>query len=194
MQRKFKFGDWADASTGQRIRFVSVNRNGDFMFVGCDGEICAFGTESLTYLPDCTGFDWKPPKPIEPPEGYRFLTVGEETKDGDLFLGLGGWSKANAVGGVVVRTDRPYARKIEKYRPFASAAEFFRHRNRWVRWKANNGTVNDSIRYRVHSYSDTVVWVGSASHGKDYQEALNQLEFEDGSPFGVKESGLQSKD
>jgi hypothetical protein len=75
-----------------------------------------------------------------------------------------------------------FARKIERYRPFANAAELSPHRDKWVRWHQQENDAN-----RVISYSDTVVWVGAATECLLYKEAFECLEFEDGTPFGVKE-------
>jgi hypothetical protein len=41
--------------------------------------------------------------------------------------------------------------------------------------------------HRLHSYSDTVVWVGAATTGLSYAQAFEEIAFEDGTPFGVKE-------
>lgn len=60
MSHDWKFGDWADLG-GKRLRFVSVDSEMDLMFVDCNGDVSGFDDcERFVYLPDCTGWDWKP--------------------------------------------------------------------------------------------------------------------------------------
>jgi hypothetical protein len=44
---------------------------------------CSDPTATLTHLPECTGWDWEPPKPVDPGEGWRLLEVGEVMNAGD---------------------------------------------------------------------------------------------------------------
>lgn len=75
----------------------------------------------IEHLPDCTGFDWVPPKPIEPPEGWRLLTEGEAVCVGDMaWDDKGFWddellsSEQKIVGqSWNVKYHYPIARKIE---------------------------------------------------------------------------------
>lgn len=59
--------------------FETCNDEGDF----CD-EADDEDEDIVEHLPDCTGFDWVPPKPIEPPPGWRLLTEGETVRVGDM--------------------------------------------------------------------------------------------------------------
>lgn len=64
-----------------------------------------------------------------------------------------------------------------KFRPFANAAEFEPHRNRWL--------LSGSERLKVIWYSDvnmcsTKFWC--------WKEAFHKFTFEDGTPFGVRVS------
>lgn len=190
--RTWKIGDWLEFRDERQF----VYRVDDLLvhFVSKDGDPDHSMDDSreLTHLPDCTGWEWEPPKPIDPPEGYRLITEGEVILAGDMFLD-GEWGflhPESHPGGKKwnAKLYLPYARKIEpKYRPFANAAEFAPHRDRWVRWKASIGTANDSLVHRIHSYSDSVVFIGCATTGMFWKEAFEELEFEDASPFGVKE-------
>lgn len=124
-----KAGQWYGDKTGRR-------------FLCCDGRRLwtpegetwnACYDLELTHLPDCTGWDWQPPKPEK------------------------------------------------KYRPFANAAEYMPHADRWV--------INDKIpgtRFRVTAFSDSgVTW---ESRGYDYWHLFQcGAKFaDDGTPFGVE--------
>lgn len=82
-----------------------------------------------------------------------------------------------------------YARKIPNitYKPFTPET-FERHRNRWIKWKNDGiGDLDDTYRCYAASYSRTAVWVGIATTGLLWKEALEKLEFEDGTPFGEED-------
>jgi hypothetical protein len=129
MSHEWKFGDWGrEKSTGLIVRFIGLG-DSTAAVVFRDASLGKRDVEGLEYLPNCTGFDWKP---IEPPE--------------------------------------------PKYRPFATAAEFRGHRDRW--WK-NKGKkmLFPPANYNDHSYA-----------GWSWEELFENCEFEDGTPFGVLEN------
>ena len=74
-------------------------------------------------------------------------------------------------------------RKIEKpkaYRPFADAAEFKPHRDRWARQ-----TRGDDVSFtRIDGYGKEGVTIQGNAYR--YQELLDNRTFDDGSPFGVE--------
>ena len=73
--------------------------------------------------------------------------------------------------------------KIEKpkrYRPFANAAEFEPHRDKWLKHKSGNG----DYRIKTHSYNDRKHYTGDL--GGTWKEMFSNFEFEDGTPFGVE--------
>ena len=78
-------------------------------------------------------------------------------------------------------------RKIEKpkqYRPFATAAEFEPHRDRWVR-RSHAGRPDAKGCYKVCAYDN---W-GIFDRGSkiSYEEMFNDgRQFDDGTPFGVE--------
>ena len=83
----------------------------------------------------------------------------------------------------VLRWHLPVIRKIEKpkrYRPFANAAEFEPHRDRWLKPKL--GRVDH--RLKTHSYNDRKHYTGNV--GDTWQTMFDDYEFEDGTPFGVE--------
>lgn len=139
-----------------------------------------------------TDYRIKPPKPIEPPAGYRLLEDEEVVAQGDLYRCISRvWGEADSTVGRTVLANQAvfserayFARKIEpRYRPFASAAEFSPHRDKWIRWK--NG---DEHLFRVGAFHNSVVWPACASVGTDYAKSFREWLFEDGSPFGVLEN------
>jgi hypothetical protein len=44
-------------------------------------------------LPECTGWDWEPPKPVEAGEGWRLLEAGEVIQRDDQFHEASGWKQ-----------------------------------------------------------------------------------------------------
>ncbi len=190
MGHEWKIGDWAEYK-GVRYLCYNVTSDGYGVYLvtesayGKDGHCSLASNDSdLKHLPDCTGWDWKPPKPISPPPGYRLLSDGERIEPSDLFLFGADWETGAQVGVFTYHLHVPHARKIEpKYRPFANAAEFAPHRDKWFKWKNQDRHV-----MRFGLYSDFVVVPACASVGSSFAEAFEKWTFEDGSPFGVLES------
>lgn len=69
-----------------------------------------------------------------------------------------------------------------EYVPFSNHNQLKPHRDRWIRFISNG----KSSFQRISSFSHEHVWVGSATCGLTFKKALDVLEFEDGSPFGIK--------
>ena len=114
----------------------------------------------------------------DPPEGWRFVAKGEafdprakvwsKTSGSWLLTGHSGdYSKVYTYN---VPIDPP----APQYRPFANAAEFAPHRDRWIRTPGQ-----ETIRQVIH-YSDRGV------DGMTYRMLFEERTFDDGSPFGVK--------
>jgi hypothetical protein len=61
--------------------------NGRYYIINADSEY-----DLITYLPDCTGWDWEPPKPVDPGEGWRLLEVGELIRFGDEWWDADHWT------------------------------------------------------------------------------------------------------
>jgi hypothetical protein len=78
-------------------------------------------------------------------------------------------------------------RKIEKpkrYRPFANAAEFKPHRDRWIRFASDDS----SACWKVSWYRDDGVFL---NHGPERRHltfglVFEEWTFDDGTPFGVE--------
>lgn len=127
----------------------------------------------------------KPPKPIEPPEGYRLVAEGEVIRVGDMFLENGKWDILHPETYHIGKKWReelylPYARKIEPtYRPFANAAEFSPHRGRWVCFH------DVSNQLLITSFDNKGVYHAGKFHS--WVAMFAQADFDDGTPFGVKE-------
>jgi hypothetical protein len=136
MEHKWKFGDFGTRNSDDAVvGFIKAHEStkcGYFMKSGCT-QAFAYTMSAVTYRPDCTGWDWQPPKPIEP-----------------------------------------------QYRPFANAAEFRPHRDRW--WKRKGETV---LR-KTELYSEK-------QHGfATWEERFANYEFEDGTPFGILDDAKPS--
>jgi len=84
-------------------------------------------------------------------------------------------------------------RKIEKpakYRPFANAAEFRPHRDRWLTRKDKSDTSHLDGACRVVAYCDNHLWWadGRNSTYKDELDSGRCFD-DDGTPFGVRIDG-----
>lgn len=75
-------------------------------------------------------------------------------------------------------------KKPKQYRPFANAAEFEPHRDRWIEYTSPNH--GDCSFYRVTSFHNERVWLGPDNSGRTFREAFHCLKFDDGSPFGIE--------
>ena len=83
----------------------------------------------------------------------------------------------------------PIIRKIEKpkrYRPFANAAEFEPHRDKWLVFFDYEYSDLSDQKSRVLVYGDDRFWIGEDGTMYDWNEAFKSWQFEDGTPFGVE--------
>jgi hypothetical protein len=112
------------------------------------------------------------------PEGWRLVAI-RRVKNGEWFIERSGrielWREPDDETSCWVH---PIIEKIEQpkqYRPFANAAEFEPHRDRWWRFKKESNEF-----FRTYYYSDK-------SHmGHNWHESFAQKVFDDGTPFGVE--------
>jgi hypothetical protein len=141
----------------------------------------------IEHLPDCTGFDWEPPKPVVVPEGWRLLDEGETILDTDKWWEGRYWDDmtgSSTIGKPLdFRIHTPVARKIEppqpKYRPFKDGAEFKPFRDKWVKYKQSDvGKTMLCVSFSNEGVTACVSFM-------PYKTAFDSLVFEDGSPFGV---------
>ena len=104
---------------------------------------------------------------------YDFVSPGEchEGHDGTVWKwdGLG----PSAAKHIIVRK----IVKPKTYRPFANAAEFKPHRDRWWRY---NDSEDSEHTIPPSSYSK----IGPS--GSNWQQAFEGRQFDDGTPFGVE--------
>ena len=118
-------------------------------------------------------------KPLpDPPEGFRYV---QEQKPFDKRARF--WS--DLLKKWEITTNTAYDHRMVyivpidppalTYRPFANAAEFKPHRDKWWRVKGEP----DDACHPPHYYSDSHNW----------QRSFETLVFEDGTPFGVKVEG-----
>lgn len=122
------------------------------------------------------------------PDGWELVRIGQVI-DGEYYLGMNG--KILFCEGVFDGKAYVVIRKIEKpkrYRPFASAAEFEPHRDRWIRRSDKNDTPETMPAgcFRVTAYNDHHCWTGDGS-SMSYEDLFDDGKcFDDGTPFGVE--------
>lgn len=123
------------------------------------------------------------------PDGWELVRIGRP---------MLGEFRIDAIGKPIAVTDNqicamdcPIIRKIEKpkqYRPFANAAEFEPHRDRWIQRSSKHDTP-DTIPagcFRVTAYNDHHYWT-NGGHCITYEQAFNDGKcFDDGTPFGIE--------
>ena len=115
------------------------------------------------------------------PEGWQFVRVGR-VKRGEFFVDQFGNQRQWVDDIQSAHSNYVIIRKIEKpkrYRPFANAAEFEPHRDKWLKPKSNV-----DHRVKTHSYNDRKHYTGDI--GDTWQAMFDDFEFEDGTPFGVE--------
>lgn len=110
------------------------------------------------------------------PDGWRLVRISKWPKVGEYAI----YSP-----GEVVRVTEPdqwelaciveEIKQPKQHRPFANAAEFEPHRDRWWRFKKDE----ENQRRRPESYNDRNYW------GCSWQEIFELAVFDDGTPFGV---------
>jgi hypothetical protein len=101
---KLQAGQWYRTRGGEIVYCVGQKPIADeYPFIACletggIRELAANGCywanresnkkDIIEHLPDCTGFDWVPPKRPDAPEGWRWLEDEEKIQDGDRY-----WNK-----------------------------------------------------------------------------------------------------
>lgn len=113
------------------------------------------------------------------PDGWELVRVGR-VKQGEFRLGNQGqpleWNDSldsGSVNYVVIR------KKPKQFRPFANAAEFGPHREKWFRGKMQPWHI-----IRTSAYDDKRHWSGEECD--TWEKMFAEYEFEDGTPFGVE--------
>jgi hypothetical protein len=172
--------------------FETCTEDGDFCVETDDDD-----EDIIEHLPDCTGFDWVPPKPVVAPEGWRLLTEGEIIEQGDIAMDEEGcWLHDNPVvpeDGIFrqpwnIKHHYAVLRKIEppqpKYRAFKDGVEFAPYRDEWF-----CDLNNLQFRTKVTAYDHRYVWFAGANVGESYLDAFKTRLREDGSEFGVLDNG-----
>ena len=110
------------------------------------------------------------------PEGWRLVRIGVPRLGVDWVI-----NHEQSPTLFVVETlcpNWPIIEKIEQpkqYRPFANAAEFEPHRDRWWKYKDKSDS-----SHQTTSYSDRL------HMGHDWSFSFGTKVFDDGSPFGVE--------
>ena len=108
---------WVSNEDGQIAYICGFNFNGDPVYQTedvHDFRLMSAFLEEWHHEPLCTGFDWTPPAPIDPGEGWELLPVGTVREKGDEFTDDGGviWTQT-AWAGTPVKYDsgRVYRRR-----------------------------------------------------------------------------------
>ena len=113
------------------------------------------------------------------PDGWELVEIGVP-KAGDWMINAEGEPHQATCD---YCTFWPIIHKIEKpkrYRPFANAAEFEPHREKWFKCKSSER----DHRMKTNAYNDRKHY--TCEVGDTWTEMFDDFEFEDGTPFGVE--------
>lgn len=122
------------------------------------------------------------------PDGWQLVRIGtplylEWFLDADRKPTLANFDFSKCCLAIVERIKPPEP----TYRPFANAAEFEPHRDKWI-----YDPRFDDKKFRVIVYDDNMVWLNDK--GYEYWTLFESgTLFEDGSPFGVKVTEADNK-
>jgi hypothetical protein len=173
--RDIRFEKPTEADGDQWSRILILHKNGYFALVSHENASSGVAWIPTSELP---AFDPIP----DPPEGWRFVEKGEAfDKRAKYWADVFGWAEAwqdefyDSQCTYIVPIDPPKPPEPQ-YRPFANAAEFEPHKNKWWRYKSMTAT----------DYYPPVFF-GDKGHGKQHwADSFENKVFEDGSPFGVR--------
>ena len=199
MAIEIEVGQWYRSNIGLNVKCIYIDKtkpSRKYVLAFPDGSVGHHTAEAVgEHLPDCTGFDWKPPTRPSPPAGWRWLGDDEPIQKDDHFWNRrtpGIPDRAYGAGeswGAIKHEFDDIAwgiiRKVQTYRPFANAAEFAPHRDRWIQRTYNNADYPKAGCYSAAAYDDRGIWT-SEGHRLTYDEMFSQGRlFDDGTPFGV---------
>ena len=156
-------------------------------------------SDLVEHLPDCDSFTWEPPKPKLQLRAGAWYKRGDGRVVGPCKASQDRDDRPWSVGAVYYKDDgtnslRTYQHLVEEvpdptpkpvYRPFASAAEFAPHRDRWI---CRTYSTQDHVpgHYRVSSYDDDGIWTAEGRKASYELMFTEGRKFDDGTPFGVE--------
>ena len=164
MSHSWKIGDWAELH-GTRYLVYEIDK--EFVYgIRKSGNANWRFDGNAKRLPDCTGWDWVAPKPIEPPPGYRLVTEGCAL-DGDMSLQAAGWYFSTCQGDDIselleLGAAKAYARKLEPTYAERQAA--------WV--KEHDVKVGDKVKVLYVPAKDEGGWTYNMSPVKQACERI----------------------
>lgn len=120
--------------------------------------------ENWHHEPLCTGWDWKPPAPIDPGEGWELLPVGTMLQDGDECFFNGTWHELNRIfSGTVYDTEDK-----NHYRRRKQTAEqwpkYFIHSDQTCRWYIKRISETNCQYVSCSGEHDSDEWTGYSDY------------------------------
>jgi len=165
---------------------ADADQYGEVLFWDNDGDVCSASwsndTDGHLFWMPMSELPNPPDRVPDPPEGWRFVQPGDAfDKRAKYWADVFGWAEAwqddfyDSQCTYIVPIDPPKPPEPQ-YRPFANAAEFEPHKNKWWRYKSADS--DEQIPPAL--FNDKI-------HGVQYwQDSFENKVFSDGSPFGVK--------
>jgi hypothetical protein len=172
--RDIRFEKPTEADADNHGRVLQLLDNGDVGVYHLESKYRTIAWMPMSELP---AFDRIP----DPPEGWRFVEKGEAFDKRAKFWFSRRWENTHNLAvfdphSVYIVPIDPPKPPEPQYRPFANAAEFEPHKNKWWRYKSADS--DEQIPPAL--FNDKI-------HGVQYwQDSFENKVFSDGSPFGVK--------
>ncbi len=155
------------------------------LFIACDGEVIEASGDTLSKCYSIV----RRIAPPDPGEGWRWVEKNETIVKGDEYFANGKWVSCGPAiigdrfcevenAGLLPAFQTQFVRRrLPRYRPFANAAEFEPHRDRWIQQKTGH-------RGRVTGYTENCVFHSDKSVSWDH--LFKHCVFDDdGTPCGV---------
>lgn len=121
---------------------------------------------------------------VEVLPGWELVRIGKPVANVDWIIGSGGlpelfsWATDSYNWPIIRKIEKP-----KKFRPFANAAEFRPHRERWMTHPENT-VVGE---FQVVEFNDIGIWCNGMKKLMPYKTAFEiGLRFDDGTPFGIE--------
>ena len=194
-EHAWKIGDWCEWGIERHYLWKLCDFPGGIRIhlVNVAGSTAYTTIEDprLKHLPDCTGWTWQPTPKLQLREGAWYeradgKIVGPLRYDNEFYRAGGYFYGSNGIapGAAGYNLIREVPAPAPKYRPFANAAEFKPHRDRWL---VNKG---GKLVGRVCGYDETdCYFIGPIGNGYSgtWEKCFGHVVFDDTKlPFGVE--------
>jgi hypothetical protein len=199
---EIKLGQWYKDSCGYLAQVVSIMQFLDketqynLRFSNRTVPIYLSSFSNFTYVPNCTGYGWKP---LQVPDGYRLLEVGEVPVAGDLWSinGIVSFEPLSS-GSYMVYQKNPIPPMSERvagatgFGTYDPGSMWARKVEKWVPYTFENcpaiiKVVNKASKLKYAAYLRDEKYVNLAGGYYTFKELFDQYTDINGGPLGTTE-------